>query len=195
MVLRITVLDQSMGTFFGIWTTMGQFNPNDHAGAVFFGSASAPQMFGGNFLVPFSPMPNANLTSLISTSSTTAPRPISEFELTAMGPGLQSAFERFSDTSSNYRHIIVFTDGQQNVGPCVKPSSATVGERCALTGGAVTEPYTLNDVQLRTYGIPIHTIGTGSAVGTPYEILLRRIAFDTGGRGSFTSDGVGIIGG
>ena len=187
VVPRITVLNQSMGTFFTIWKTPGQFNPTDDAAAVFFDTTSIPQAFG-SFLVPFTATPNANpnLTNLINASTTHV---IVGNPSTAMGPGLQSAFDGFSDTSSNYRHIIVFTDGQQNVAPCVAPTGAVIGPLCALTGGAVTDPYALNGVQLRTYGIPIHTIGTGSAVGTPYEILLRRIAFDSGGRGYFTIDG------
>ena len=189
VVSRITVLNNSMLSFFNLWKEPGpppQFDPLDQAGAVFFSSSSLPQTFG-SFLVPFTATPgtNLNLTNLINASTTHV---IIGDPATAMGPGLQSAFDGFGATS-NYRQIVLFTDGQQNVPPCVKPSTAVADPRCNLTGGPIADSYVLNNVELRAHAVPIHAIGTGSASGTPYEVLLRRISLDTGGQPFFTVSG------
>ena len=187
-VSRITVLNQSMGTFYAIWKQAGQFRDNDRTGAIGFGTAPMIQNFPSPvFLVVFGSNPNmnANLTNLINFTSTEVIDPL---QGTAMGPALQSAFTGcpvigascspragFDDTSDHFRHIVLFTDGDQNVGPNVE------------TPASVSQPLTLNSFQVRARAIPIHTIGTGYAAGSTYETLLKRISLDTGGRATFTS--------
>jgi hypothetical protein len=187
---KAKVLKDSMSSFFELWKKPGQFNPSDRAGLVSIRtSATTFNAGGGVFLIPFltDPDRNADLGDLIDEASTQeAPN---GSVMTAMGPALQMALTRcsnplsnnctphggFDDTSDHYRHIVLFTDGMQNVPPNVDVPPAVTGS------------LTLNGFQLCSYGIPIHTIGAGIAPGTEHDRLLKRIAFDTGGRNTFTN--------
>ncbi|HEY0006840.1 MAG TPA: hypothetical protein VGB17_18820 [Pyrinomonadaceae bacterium] len=186
---RIDVLNQSMDTFFDIWKQAGQFNPVDKVGAVFFNDPAVIRNFPvPTFLITFTATPNTNpsLDNLITESTTHV---IDTNQLTAMGQALQATYTGcttpgdtscspkggFNDTSTNFRHIVLFTDGMQTAGPDV------------IVPASVDAPLTLSGVELRARAIPVHTIGTGYVTGSEYQTLLKRLSLDTGGRHTFTA--------
>ncbi|MFX0194493.1 MAG: outer membrane beta-barrel protein [Candidatus Hodarchaeota archaeon] len=172
---KIEILHESSQLFLNTWASDELFKPDDRVGAVFFESTASPYLGAGSFLVPFTSSPAddaawTNINNEVHTHPTG--------NMTAMGDGLQEALDRFDNNSDNIRHIILFTNGMQNKGNLVE-DSGTPGPHNKI----------LNDKSLRSYGVPIHTIGTGVAEGSTYGTLLKDIAIDTGtGEHIFTTD-------
>ena len=171
---KIDILHEVAQDFLNTWASGGVFKPEDHVGAVFFETTASPYLGAGDFLVPFTVNPTTpgspwmQLYNEVGTHLTG--------NTTAMGEGLQEALDRFDDTSDHLRHIILFTNGMQNTGDLVEDS------------GPPDYYKTLKGQNLRSYGVPIYTIGTGVASGSPYEELLEDIAIQTGATSTFTTD-------
>lgn len=97
---------------------------------------------------------------------------------TAMGSGLQTAFDTLS-SSTQKRFVILCTDGIQNIEPLVKK----VGDHYEIIDGdgwcgphsqiVATHPGT----NIASYNINVQTIGVG--ITANYEVLLQEIATET----------------
>ncbi len=171
---KIEILHEGSQDFLDLWGSGTMFDPNDHVGAVFFSTTPSPYLGAGPFLVQFTSTPTTD-TAWLNINNEVYTRPAGG--MTAMGGGLQEALDRFDDGSENLRHIILFTNGMQNQTPMVLDS---------------TDPSydykTLNGHFLRSYGVPIYTIGAGVITGSAYEELLQDIAEQTGATSTFTDE-------
>ncbi len=110
---------------------------------------------------------------------------------TAMGPGILSAADSF-DNLVRKRHMIVLSDGIQNVNPLVFSAgdidADTVNEHEVINGTA-DEAWGGNSATvapqpgkyLQDFGMPMHTLSIGSGPGTTYDELLAAISEETGG--------------
>lgn len=170
---KIDILHEGTQDFLDVWAAPGMFKPDDHIGAVFFTTSASKYYSGGNFLIPFTTTPTTdthwgNVYSEVYTHTAGG--------TTAMGDGLQEALDGFDDTTDNNRYIILFTNGMQNTGNLVGDS------------GSPDYLKMLNGVSLRSYGVPIYTIGTGVATGSVYHDLLEAIAEQTGALSEFTTE-------
>ncbi len=201
---KLDVLENTIGTFFSIWKQTGlagqpetnQFTANDKAGLVFIDEdSSAVNTAGGNFLITFGDDPDDNddLDNLIFTA-THQPDTTVGNRFTHIGDALQIALTGcidpendicapqggFDDSSSNYRHIILFTDGYEQYWD--HPGAEIV------VPADPNEAASLNSQRLPSYAVPIHTLGAGVAYDTAHSDLLQRIAADTQGKNRFTTD-------
>ncbi len=178
---RYEVLNQTVNTIYNIWQQNNQFNYNDQTAVVnlkttpgFYTTPSGKTFASFNTIPPNQTVPpavfNNDLIALIDHVHTyvqqTGPN-------TPMGKAMNIALTGFQQ-NDHYRHIVLFTDGEQNGAPNIEinlsdPQAAT----------------TFQGVQLRSYGIPVHTLGTGFGQNTEHGLGLRRIAIDTGGRNEF----------
>lgn len=106
---------------------------------------------------------------------------------TAMGAGLQTAFETLS-TSTRKPFVILCTDGMQNIEPKVMKVSGhyeiidSGGWTCDGPSSVPPHP----TVDIATYNTCVHTIGIG--ITTTYESLLQDVANATGGFYKGTND-------
>jgi len=162
---KIDILHEASNLFLNTWASDTLCDANDRAGAVFFETTASPYFVAGSFLVG----PPTNWSTL---ENEVLMHPTGN--TTAMGDGLQEALNRFDDASNNLRYIILFTNGMQNQGNLVEDS------------GPPDFLKTLNGFSLRSYGIPIYTIGAGVTTGSAYEELLEDIAEQTGVTSTFT---------
>ncbi len=99
---------------------------------------------------------------------------------TAMGAGLQTAFETLTDESIQTRFGILCTDGMQNVNPMV----TKVGGRYEIIdGGGFCAPHSsvapVPGTNITSYNTRVHMIGVGITAG--YSTLLQEVADQTGG--------------
>ncbi len=200
---KLDVLENTIGTFFNIWKQEGtpgvlntyQYTPNDKAGLVFIDEDSSAFNIEGDFLIPFGlePSDNVDLDALIYTA-TNQPDATAGNRYTHIGDALQIALTAcidpatdmcsphggFDDSSNNYRHIILFTDGYEQFldhpgAEVVVPADPNVAA-------------SLNAQLLPSYAVPIHTIGAGVAYDTAHSDLLQKMASDTQGKNRFTTD-------
>ena len=106
---------------------------------------------------------------------------------TAMGAGLQKAFDTLS-SSTNQRFVILCTDGMQNI----EPKVTQVGGHYEIidSGGWVAGPHSSvpahPGVDITTYNTRIHTIGIG--IEATYAGLLQEVANATDGFYRGTND-------
>jgi hypothetical protein len=165
---RLTVLKQAVEIFCQLYAAFA--GPGDRLGAVFFGTQATAFSVAGAALVPLT---DVNLDAIVQdlNDRQTAPG-----ELTAMGSGLSSAIGELADPAAAgaaTKHIVLFTDGMQNVPPMVStPPPPLV---------IATTPPTGLDTAL---GISIHTIGVGAS--SPFVAQLSAIAAETGGTQKIT---------
>jgi hypothetical protein len=108
---------------------------------------------------------------------------------TAMGAGLQTAFDTLSanSASGHKRHVFLLTDGIQNIDPMVKDVNTHLqivdgGSWCGPHSSVPAHPGT----NISSYDTRVHTIGIGIAGN--YGNLLQRIADETGGFYLATND-------
>jgi hypothetical protein len=100
---------------------------------------------------------------------------------TAMGAGLQTAFDTLDAEGMQDRFVILCTDGMQNIEPKVAPVGGhfeiidSGGWLCGGHSGAPPHP----GVDITSYDARIHPIGIG--ITATYEGLLQDIANATGG--------------
>jgi hypothetical protein len=107
---------------------------------------------------------------------------------TAMGAGLQLAFDTLATVGTQQRFAILCTDGMQNVEPKVTDIGGhyeivdSGGWLCGGHSGVPAHP----GVDIRTYNTRVHTIGIG--LGAEWEPLLQAVADQTGGFHRATDD-------
>lgn len=196
---KLAMLQDAVEVFINAWSGYSLVDdpadpgdPTDRIGVVSFSSTTEP--------------PAGNLAPLLDYNDTTAMQVIADVNAithagaTAMGGGLQQGINSLL-TSTRDKFIILFTDGMQNCEPHVnlvlangapgnpdpynKHDISNTGFGCA--SGVVPAPATL----LGSYGITMHTIGTGVVTGTQWQNLLNDIALQTSGaEHHFTTDPV-----
>ena len=99
---------------------------------------------------------------------------------TAMGAGLQTAFDNLS-MSTHQRAVILCTDGMQNIQPKVTKVGSHFeiinngGWECGPASGIAAHP----GIDIASYDTVIHTIGIG--ITATYETLLQELASATNG--------------
>ena len=108
---------------------------------------------------------------------------------TALGPGVLSAADAF-DIAVRKRHMIILSDGIQNVNPLIVSVGDSDGDGIeehhvvnstdAWGGDSATVPEQ-PDKLLQDFEIPMHTLSIGSGPGTTYDELLAAVAEETGG--------------
>ncbi len=174
---RLEVLQDSAELFVQLWSLLGR--PEDRLGVTYFRTNVDQPVFGGTPL----PLLIGNEAALIGdiAGQQTVPG-----NMTAMGGGLQRAIEALdaSVVQAESRHVILFTDGMQNVNPMVRALSAapprheiaTVPGRPASNVTPTVPPTRLDTLP----GITVDTIGIGA--GQAFLDLLADIATQSGGR-------------
>lgn len=137
-------------------------------------------------MVAFATALNTSMGTLVplSTGSSTIPAFIngSGFNAsgaTAMGGGMQEAINRLQASGCGEKHVIVFTDGMQNMNPMVSTDGGTIANDPSRfpAGGVIPGPYSNLNPAL---GIKIHTIGIGGSASDGHFQLLGQIANNTG---------------
>jgi hypothetical protein len=165
---KLQVLKDSVELFTQLWTVVAV--PDDRLGVNYFRTDVNEFTVSGSALFPALPNAAALISDVQSQATVSA-------NLTAMGGGLQKAIGRLTD-SARPRHIILFTDGMQNVNPMVNATTFEIANEAGrpASGVAPTSPPTdLNNA----LGIRVNTIGVGA---TPAFVdLLDDIASETGG--------------
>jgi len=173
---RLQVLLEAAELFVQLWALVGA--PQDNIGVSYFRTniLTLPLPPGGTALAPLAP----SVATIVMDLRAQQTLPSS---LTAMGGGLQSAIGALAAVTAG-RHIVLFTDGMQNVFPRV----TTTGSQLEIAGSGTpqsnvgaTSPPTRLDQGL---GIKVSVIGIGAAPA--FVGLLQDIATATGGLTRFT---------
>ncbi len=152
---RLDVLKQSVVLFAELWLMMGR--ANDRLGVVYFNTTVTPFEIANATLHPLN---RANVDTLLMDLQTR-----SASNLTAMGGALQSSIEALNPPTNppGPRHVILFTDGMQNVSPKVHefaPGRHDIRDEPSWPQSGVTA----TGLQLDMLGgIIIDTIGIGTA--------------------------------
>ncbi|HEX6096893.1 MAG TPA: VWA domain-containing protein [Thermoanaerobaculia bacterium] len=174
---KLVLLEQAANIVLDILVDHGQ--ANDRVGLVKFSDDVTEYADGGDKLLLLSTH-EPGLRGQIDTLTTGT--------CTAMGAGLQTAFDTLSAEATPNRFAILCTDGMQNI----EPKVAKVGGHYEiidsggwLCGGHSSVP-AHPGVDIATYGTRIHTIGIG--VTAAWEPVLQEIADQTGGFYRATSD-------
>jgi hypothetical protein len=181
---KLDVLKRAVELFVALWSSLG--DGGDRVGVTYFRTQVSPP--GG--------------PQLVELTNTTATSVIDEVEgqgtvltnLTAMGGGLQVAIDALRPPGAPpvirhipQRHIILFTDGIQNVNPMVErhdnvPSAGDFqlqienAPNVPASNVTPTSPPTVLDTAL---GISVHAVGVGAAPN--FLARLADIAGKTGG--------------
>ena len=176
---KLQVLKEAVQIFLDLWTLSA--GPATQVGVQLFGTQVTP-------LIPSSPplmtVTEDNVSDVILEVDAldTVPN-----NLTAMGGGLQQAIELLQAVGAvaiPQRHVVLFTDGMQNVNPMVvknEEGSPSHYEIVNQPGRPVSNvspnepPINLKDLG----GIKVHTIGVGAT--EPFMNLLTEIAGETEG--------------
>jgi hypothetical protein len=165
---KLDVLKDAVELFVQLWTTLTV--PSDRIGVNYFRTTISEFSVGPDFLVPVIPNAAAIIANVRSQTTTGS-------SMTAMGGGIQTGINRLTD-ATRPRHLIVFTDGMQNVNPMVNATSFVIDNEPGRPASGVsptTPPTDLNTA----LGIKVNTIGVGA---TPaFVTLLGNIATETGG--------------
>ncbi|MEL7248022.1 MAG: S8 family serine peptidase [Bacteroidota bacterium] len=174
---KVEALDKAVKIFVELWFEFQ--SPNDRMGISYFGTNVENYSLANDLLPGFSmdDLINDIAARLGSVSFTS---------FTALGAGLQQSINILNgnDVSEN-KHIILFTDGVQNMDPSV---SSDIPPRIVNTGGRPSNvqptvpPTVLNDA----LGINIHAIGVGA---TPQFVnSLTAITDNTNGEFKYTEE-------
>lgn len=173
---RLQVLREAAELFVQLWALVGV--PQDAVGVTYFQTNITP------LPLPPDSTPLAPLgTSLATIVADLRERPTTPSSLTAMGGGLQSAIGALAGVTAA-RHVVLFTDGMQNVFPKVTANGAQLeiaGNGTPQSNVGATSPPTRLDQSL---GIKVSVIGIGA--GEAFQSLLQDIATATGGLTRFT---------
>ena len=168
---RLQVLREAAELFVQLWALVGA--PQDAIGVTYFRTnittLSLPP--GGTALAPLAPSVATIVADLRAQQTTPS-------SLTAMGGGLQSAIGALAAVTAG-RHVVLFTDGMQNVFPKVTatgPQLEIAGSGTPQSDVGATSPPTRLDQSL---GIRVSVIGIGA--GPAFVSLLQDIAAATGG--------------
>lgn len=186
---KLDVLKEAVELFTQLWGVLA--GPGDRIGATYFGTQVSSFAVGGDPLIEVSA---GNLTALLVDvqGRTTVPT-----NLTAMGGGLQTGVQVLQGPGGSgipQRHLILFTDGMQNVNPTVvrvddsPPPGASHLEIANVPGRPASnvvpsQPPTRLDAAL---GMRVHTVGVGATF--QFIGLLAEIAQATNGSTRVTTD-------
>jgi von Willebrand factor type A domain len=175
-VSRLQVLQEAAELFVQLWALVGA--PQDAIGVTYFRTNVTPLLLppDGTALAPLGPSVATIVASLRAQQTTPS-------SLTAMGAGLQAAIGTLAGAAPG-RHIVLFTDGMQNVFPKVTANGSLLeiaGSGTPQSDLGATSPPTPLDESL---GIRVSVIGIGA--GPAFVSLLQDIAAATGGLTRFT---------
>jgi hypothetical protein len=185
---KLDVLKDAVELFLQLWAVAA--GPGDRIGATYFGTQVEPFAIGGQSLLELS---TANVAALIGDVQG---RGTLSTNLTAMGGGLQRGIEALEDPAAAaipQRHVILFTDGMQNVNPMVvrvddspPPGAfhleiANVPGRPASNVSPAQPPRRLD----AALGLKVHTVGVGASA--QFVDLLAEIAQATSGSTRITT--------
>jgi hypothetical protein len=180
---RLDVLKESVELFAQLWLMLGR--AEDRLGVTYFNTQV------DQFLVNTEAMPLLtpdNITTIMNDLGQRSPA-----NLTAMGGALQRSIEALSTLPANTnapRHVILFTDGMQNVNPMVHELSANPPQH-DIRDEPGRPPSGVPATNLRLdmlSGITVDTIGIGT--GQAFVDLLAAIAGET--RGLTPTDPTGV---
>ena len=165
---RLEVLQEAVEIFLHAWEQFA--SPRDQIGVSYFRTHIDTVLFPplNLALVPFLPHVATALADVQAQQTT-------PLALTAMGGGVLAAINTLQQPSNN-RHVILFTDGMQNVQPLIQWNATQLH---------IAGPGTPTTVLDTTLGMRIHTIGVGA--GQDFVGLLSDIATATGGRSAITT--------
>lgn len=176
--IKIDVLKQAVPAFLNAWEPFAV--SGDRVGVMYFDDDADPRS---------TPLLEDLLTNKAAILADVAARATGTY--TAMGPGILSAADSF-DNQVRKRHMIVLSDGIQNVNPLVLSAgdidADTVDEHEVINGtpsqawggdSATVAPQP--GKYLQDFGMPMHTLSIGSGPGTAYDELLAAIAEETDG--------------
>lgn len=168
---KIDILKDAVEIFLQTWDVFAI--PGDQIGIVNFSSDVQPTVLSLQELIP-------NIDALVAS---VRGEPAGGY--TAMGGALRVALDGLSGTS--HPATILFTNGMQNVNPLVlhsggasTPYQILNGTTAQAYGGTSSIPPNPG-VDIDSYGIPIHGIAIGRAVGDAYHQLLSDITTETSG--------------
>ncbi|MBU4262325.1 MAG: M36 family metallopeptidase [Proteobacteria bacterium] len=176
--IKIDVLKQAVPAFLNAWEPFAV--DGDRIGVMYFDDDADPRT---------TPLLEDLLSNKPAILADVAGRATGMY--TAMGPGILATGDSF-DNRVRKRHMIVLSDGIQNVNPLVTPAgdidTDTVDEHEVINGsssdawgGNSTTVAPQPGKYLQDFGIPMHTLSIGSGPGTTYDELLAAIAEETGG--------------
>lgn len=175
---RYDTLRQAVEIFAQLWSQMGR--ANDRLGVTYFRTTIDEPVIGGERL----PLLAGNVGALIADVNG---QNIVSTNLTAMGGALQRSVEALRALPADQaeaRHVILFSDGMQNVNPMVQPPSFAIVEEPGRppSGVAPTSPPMRLDA---VSPIKVHTISVGAGASVS---LLADIAAAGGGLSRPTLD-------
>lgn len=171
---KIDVLKGAVEIFMQIWKALAV--GGDLVTTVYFRTTVDALDLGGNTNLPVILNTDDIIDDIKSQTTTIS-------SLTALGGGVQEAINQLSD-ATRPRHIILFTDGMQNVDPGVSfPDMEIINDEYGPNSNInPTVPPTVLDNAL---GIKVHTIGVGA---TPaFETQLSDISTATDGLTKITT--------
>jgi hypothetical protein len=182
---KLDVLKRAVHLLVDLWKVLA--GPGERVGLAFFGTQVTPFTPAGQDLLPVNDANGTTVIDHVESQTTTITN------LTAMGGGLQAALDVLRAPGRGaipQRHVILFTDGMQNVNPIVKrtppsgsPYSLSIEDVPPHTSSNVapSQPPTELDEAIR---VAIHTL----AVGATGQFLtgLAEIATKTNGRSQYT---------
>lgn len=171
---RLAMLRDAVRLFLDTWWSL---RPDDRVGVTYFRTSTTEPVFNNER------MPTLNSRAQIMTDlENTGPVPGNN--RTAMGAGLYESIRDLRDLPPHVvarPHVILFSDGMQNVSPRVEPIPGEPGFQIAGSPAV-----SLNECT----GIPVNTIAVGT--GQPFLDQLQQIASATGGQSSAIDDASGL---
>lgn len=171
---KLDVLKEAVEIFMQLWK--GLAVTNDRLGVVYFKTNITKFTDAGITMLPVIDKTDDMIADIRAQTTTGA-------SLTAMGGGLQSSINDLTD-ATRPRHIILFTDGMQNVNPGVTYPALNIqgGIYSNNSNVSATTPPTVLNAAL---GIKVNTIGVGAT--SAFETQLSDIAAGTGGLTKITT--------
>jgi hypothetical protein len=167
---KLTLLKQAANIALDIFVDHGQ--TDDRMGVVRFTDNASELEFGGKKLLSIAQHETHLRDEFAALSTGTC---------TAMGAGLQAAFDTLVSEGNQHRFAVLCTDGMQNIEPKVTEVSGhleIIDSGGWLCGGHSSTPQHPG-TDIKTYATRVHTIGIGLAAS--FEPLLQTIANETGG--------------
>jgi hypothetical protein len=165
---KLDVLKDAVELFVQLWTTVTA--QSDRIAVNYFRTNISEFTVGPDVLVPVQPNAAAIIADVRGQTTTWA-------NMTAMGGGIQTAVNRLTD-ATRPRHMIVFTDGMQNVNPMVNTTTFVIANEAGRPASGVSPTSPATDLN-SALGRKASTIGVGA---TPaFVSLLSSIATETGG--------------
>jgi hypothetical protein len=171
---RLEYLRDAVELFLDLWSLVG--TPQDAIAVTYFRTEVDPPSATPQ---PLQPNQQAIIFDLLAQSTTPQ-------QMTAMGGAVYSALQNVQGDSPN-RHVILFTDGIQNVNPMIRPDTQSppglvfVDEPGRVQSNVAVAPgLSLVDA---AQGVPVDVIGVIET-----QPVLDDIALDTGGLAKLTTD-------